>query len=103
MQPNAAEPHREPPDRAIAPGAGRPGRPGPAARPNLLVIRGLIGALALTLGIVLLLDGNVLVGALIAALAVLRLGAMVAMHRRRSQWRAAVAARHPGRGRGEPG
>ncbi len=105
MQPNPEaphpeDPHPEDPHRAVPPGARRPGHPGPAARPNLLVIRALIGALALTLGVVLLVQGNVLVGALLAALAVLRLGAMVVVARRRSQWRAAVAARRSDSGSG---
>ena len=87
MQPNPQEPFPAPP------GPRRQGRVATRPRSHLVLVRALIGALALTLGIVLIVQGNVLVGTLIAVLAVLRVVAMAAMHRRRTQWRAAAEAR----------
>ena len=90
MQPSPQQP------RPNAPRQRRPDRANLTHRPNLLIVRALIGVLALTLGIVLIVQGNVLVGGLITALALLRVGVMATMHRRRAQWRAAAATRRAG-------
>ena len=71
-------------------------RPRPAHRHGFLILRGSMLALTLTIGIVLLTQGNMLLGVLIAVLAVVRIGMLVSFSRRRNRWRAQLAARRGG-------
>lgn len=77
----------------------RPGatdRPRTAHRHGFLILRGLMLALTLTIGIVLLTQGNTLLGVLITVLAVVRIGMLASLSRRRNRWRARIAARRGG-------
>jgi len=77
----------------------RPGAtdgPRPARRHGFLILRGLMLALTLTIGIVLLTQGNTLLGVLITVLAVARIGMLVSFSHRRNRWAAQVAARRGG-------
>ena len=56
---------------------------------GLLLLRIAIMALGLTIGVVLLARGDFVLGLLLVAFAGLRLGVLVAMRRRRREWRAA--------------
>ena len=71
-------------------------RPRPGRRHGFLIVRGLMLALTLTIGIVLLTRGNALLGVLITVLAVVRIGMLASLSRRRDRWRATITARRGG-------
>lgn len=60
---------------------------------GLLAFRGLILAVTLAIGITFLVRGDVFIGVLITALAVMRIGLVVSLQRRRHVWRAEIAER----------
>ena len=90
MIPNPAEPHRTDPtaDRGLRRTAVRGRRPF-VASPGLLLLRVAIMVLGLTIGVVLLTRGDLVLGLLLVTFTGLRLGVLVALHRRRRPWRAA--------------
>lgn len=69
--------------------------PGPSRRPHpgFGILRVLVAALALGIGIILLARGDVLLGVLITALGGLRLLMFATVTRRRRRWRAMVGQR----------
>ncbi len=60
---------------------------------NVLWVRWLLVALAAILAVVLVIDGNVIVAGLIAAMAIARVVLLVQAQRRRGRWEAWRAAR----------
>jgi uncharacterized membrane protein len=62
----------------------------------MLILRLAISALVITLGVVLLMDGHVLIGGLLVAIATLRLVMTATMWHRRRELRARFAARRAG-------
>lgn len=62
------------------------------------LLRWLMAGLAVALGVVLLVNGQTVVGALVVALAGVRLVLLLSRRRRRAAWRARRAARLGGRG-----
>ena len=90
------EPSAPEPTGPGAPG-GRPfprgGRPAFGPGPGLLVLRIAVVALGLVIGVVLLHRGDVVLGLLLVAFAVLRGAMSLAVQRRRARWRAAREGR----------
>ena len=66
---------------------------------SMWVIRGILVALTAAIALALIVRGNVLIGGLLAAVAVTRVVLFAQVHRRRAEFRRRLAAR---RGRGGP-
>jgi hypothetical protein len=90
-------PEPSPPEPTGA--GGRPfprgGRPAFGPGPGMIVLRIAVVTLGLVIGVVLLSRGDVVLGLLLVAFAVLRGAMFLSMRRRRAQWRAARAGRRP--------
>jgi hypothetical protein len=68
---------------------------------TFVVLRSLMAAVLAALGVIALLDGRVVVGGLLVALAILNVTMTITMSRRRRQWREQIEARRGAFGQGE--